>query len=296
MNNARIWVLGASDPEMTAIETLLRDYGEHVVHAIRADGQRVHPGNAYADGITANVGSDLLDAGGFLAVHYVVVECGVRSLYGCAPTVIIDHHRPGDAGYGRPPAEFLSASSIGQVIAELARLRGDDPEDALRSASTDVILCAAADHCLAAAYRGECPGVDPDALMRWRVSSRAAFQGRTEAEILADIDAARKRLREAVTRVEREWPMGGGVVEHHLPDAPYADLRGQPTVPELPEAACREGIPFLADVTERDGRRKCVLQAASADLVSHFMSGEIVAGLTDIYGDPARGIAGGYYA
>jgi hypothetical protein len=31
------------------------------------------------------------------------------------------------------------------------------------------VLAAAADHCLAAAYRGECHGVDPDALMRWRV-------------------------------------------------------------------------------------------------------------------------------
>src|SRR5690606_27510283 len=26
----------------------------------------------------------------------------------------------------------------------------------------DIVYTAAADHCLAAAYRGECPGVDPD--------------------------------------------------------------------------------------------------------------------------------------
>jgi hypothetical protein len=36
------------------------------------------------------------------------------------------------------------------------------------------VLAAAADHCLAAAYRGECPGVDPDALMRWRVAPSGA--------------------------------------------------------------------------------------------------------------------------
>lgn len=41
----------------------------------------------------------------------------------------IDHHRTGDPGYGRPPEEFLSASSIGQVIAELARF-GRLPEPA----------------------------------------------------------------------------------------------------------------------------------------------------------------------
>src|SRR5690606_4181877 len=33
------------------------------------------------------------------------------------------------------------------------------------------VFAAAADHCLAAAYRGECPGIDPNALMRWRVET-----------------------------------------------------------------------------------------------------------------------------
>src|SRR5690606_8892557 len=33
---------------------------------------------------------------------------------------VIDHHRPGDPGFGKSPAEFMSASSIGQTIAELA--------------------------------------------------------------------------------------------------------------------------------------------------------------------------------
>src|SRR5690606_41990813 len=36
--------------------------------------------------------------------------------------VRIDHHRPGDPGYGRPPHEFLSVSSVGQVVVVLARL------------------------------------------------------------------------------------------------------------------------------------------------------------------------------
>lgn len=295
MLTSRVWILGASDPEMTMIEKLLRDCGEHVAYAT-VGGKRVHPGNAYAAS-DCRWTLDPADCTGpsWSGVTHMVECCAIQTA-GILPTVvIIDHHRPGDPGYGRPPAEFLAASSIGQVVAELARLRGCDAEDALCSASREIVLCAAADHCLAAAYRGECPGVDPDALMRWRVSSRAAFQGRTEAEILADIDATRRILRAAVQRIELEHPMGGGVVEHHLPDAPFADLRGQ-SIPELPEAACREGIPFLADVTERDGRRKCILQAASPDLVARFIAGKIVKGLTEIYGDPARGFAGGYYA
>jgi hypothetical protein len=106
--------------------------------------------------------------------------------------VIIDHHNPGDPGYGRSPAEFLPASSIGQVIAILGddriainrhTLSAESPQDlylvpagALADDSdpawclgtgfvpTDIVLTAAADHCLDAARRGECPGVDPDDL------------------------------------------------------------------------------------------------------------------------------------
>src|SRR5690606_15675856 len=87
------------------------------------------------------------------------------------------------------PAEFLAASSIGQVIAELTRLGklpAQEPEA--------FVLVAAADHCLGAAYRGECPGVDPDALMHWRVAQRAQFQGRAAGQILDDIERARDLL------------------------------------------------------------------------------------------------------
>ena len=71
---------------------------------------------------------------------------------------------------------------------------------------------------------------------------------------------------------------------------------GDETIPELPEAAAREGIPFTAKVKDRDGREKVVLQAASPELVRRFLAGEIITGLTGLYGDPARGFAGGYVA
>src|SRR5690606_35947049 len=121
------------------------------------------------------------------------------ALTGSYPEIIrIDHHRPGDPGYGRSPEEFLPASSIGQVWASLLRLRNDGWDSPLYSGTGSVywndrrwygdtpygqvdvpealLLVAAADHCLAAAYRGECPGVDPDKLMQWRVETRAEFQ------------------------------------------------------------------------------------------------------------------------
>ena len=91
-----------------------------------------------------------------------LVECQVE---GQDAAFRADHHRPGDPGFDAPPAEYWRGSSLGQVATHL----GVEPTPALR-------LVAAADHCLAAAYRGACPDVDPDALMRWRAETRAQFQ------------------------------------------------------------------------------------------------------------------------
>lgn len=330
----RVWILGASDPEMEMIEELLRACGEEVIHALDDRGERVHPGNAYRcptpevpDGATV-----------------YAVECIDTLPEGW---VRIDHHRPGDPGYGRSPEEFLPASSIGQVIAELARLgrlppaprqaggisssiyddgwdrgfpswvpwqrghqlsvgtpgqwvlrgyRGlwavgeavESPRHYLVAyVPTDFILAAAADHCLAHAYAGECPGVNPDALMRWRVEQRARFQGRSVDDVLADVEAAREVLWE-VPLVE----LSASLVGSH---AVVYDLRGR-DFPELPEAAAREGVAYLATVTERDGRRKVVLGGHTTPaVVRAFMEHWAPAhGLMDIYGDPARGFAGAY--
>ena len=141
--------------------------------------------------------------------------------------------------------------------------------------------------CLEAAYRGQCPGVDPDELMRWRAESRAAFQKRSVEDVLRDVEAARRELLLAVTEEQANVDMGWPAQRE------YADLRGR-QIPELPEAACREGISFLSAVKDRDGREKVVLQAAPAELVRRFLAGELVPGLCDYYGDPARGFAGGY--
>lgn len=97
------FVLGAPDPEMAEIERLLRAHGAstRIVHAAH-DGKRVHPGNAYAA-----TGTDRRILG-----EAITVEC---SVYGVTPATLVDHHRPGDPGYGRPPGAFWEASSLGQV-------------------------------------------------------------------------------------------------------------------------------------------------------------------------------------
>ena len=318
----RLFVLGAADPEMAAIESLLSAAGEQFCYAT-VGGVRCHPGNAYK-------ADDISDGHAWGAVTHLV-ECappaglcehcgdlrdmtphGLSYNLGIAdagspggqgscgdchswiwpiirPTVVVvDHHRPDDPGYGLSPADFVEASSIGQVVDLLG---GNCP---VLPDGTDVRLVAAADHCLDAAYRGLCPGVDPDELMRWRARSRAAFQKREVADVIRDIEAATKRLTEAATDwAEDESQTGYIAVGKHK----SADLRGY-SIPELPEASARCGIPFLSDVSDRDGRKKVVLMGCGQhpDLLAQFMSGTLVPGLVDIYGgDPTRGFAGGYY-
>jgi len=252
---------------MELIERLLRKCGESVVYATDALGYRVHPGNAYRCPTPS-----VPEGSTVYAVECIDVlpEGWVR----------IDHHRPGDPGYGCPPSVFFPASSIGQVITELDLLGVAD-----RLSAADIIEAihaAAADHCLAAAYRGECPGVDPDALMRWRVKTRAAFQGRSAEELLADVERARAALREAPS-----IDLGAG--------ASVRDMRDT-FVPELPEAAVRDGVAYLGVVTDRDGCRKVVLGGhTTPETVRTFMDQWAPAQrLVAIYGDPARGFAGGY--
>jgi len=289
---ARLWILGAADPEMAAIETLLRQFGEKTAFATLR-GQRVTPGTAYtADGQTCDSLEGLEEV--------ILVECELPEFFAGdpAPKVShVDHHYAGDPGYGKGPEDFLRASSIGQTYLrlntgsrfELTKLGwGDahemnpesgDPGSILVLLPKELVLTAAADHCLAHAYDGECPGVNPDELMAWRAASRAAFQKRTVEAVLADVAAARDALATAP-----EVRIAGAI----------KDLRGK-SVPELPEAAARDGVAFLAEMKEKDGRTKVVLQAAAPDQIEAFMKYWAPdQGLTDIYGDPRRGFCGAY--
>src|SRR5690606_564683 len=133
--DSRIWVLGAPDPAMAAIEALLLECGERVVYATTPAGERIRPGQQASpvhigDATTVyTVECDPPLACGTAEdesdVGQVVIDGGLyasaRNCRGIS-VIRIDHHQPGDPGYGRPPAEFLAASSIGQVIRELARI------------------------------------------------------------------------------------------------------------------------------------------------------------------------------
>jgi hypothetical protein len=307
----RLWLLGAEDPEMLAIAELLTVAGETVEYAT-AGGKPVHPGNAYQ--------ADAPDLGEEVGTLYLV-ECGLAPTATAAVREVrrIDHHNPGDPGHGRPPEEFLPASSIGQVVAELARMENlpedwgylsaaapsrpgeflppsDDFPDWLvgvpiRPSGADyavipdeVILTAAADHCLAAALQGACPDVKPDDLMAF-LARRDGYEG--------EIEAARKAL-EAAPRVE----IGG---------LPIVDLRGLPP-PSLPRSravasvAGMAGVGYISLAPKREGERpKVVIGGCGAGTVPGtapvvaFLGGWAASqGLVEPYGDSVRGFAGAY--
>lgn len=289
-------IFGASDPEATIAKGIARSCGYDVAVATKG-GQPVTPPSAYeADGINPMPHPD---------ATVVAFECGGPAIP--ADAVVIDHHRPGDPGYSRPPEEFLAASSLGQLVALAARRdeldKADWPYSAAEAAVGDfvfadgrwvvgcpravlvvpaeVILASAADHCLEKAYRGLCPGVDPDQLMRWRIASRAAYQKRPPEKIEKEVEAARAALRAAPV-----WAGHHLAVKYQLKDFTAG------SIPELPEAAAREGLPFIACLEDKAGK-KIVVQAAPPELVEAFLKGEIMP-LRKLYGDPARGFAGGY--
>lgn len=262
-----LFVLGAGDPEMVAIRQLLAAEEVPWVQA-RVRGKRVYPANAYRAALPQEADAALARGA---AVY--CVEC-----VGALPPGVhrIDHHHPGDPGYGRPPVEFWAASSLGQTVQVLTAALGH-----AIAVTPEMRLTAASDHCLGAAYRGACPGIAPDDLMHWHVAARARYEQRPVTALLADVAATRAALRSA-PRVTL------------APGVRVADMRELPDA-ELLIAAPREGQCCLSALTARDGRTKIGCLVGSPEQIRAFMQQWAPAhGLVDIYGDPVRGFAGAY--
>jgi hypothetical protein len=301
-NIKRLWVLGAADPEMNEIERLLRDRGEAVFHARskHTGGPRVHPGDAYQGKACPGLIAAADDAG---TVYIYKVECEVWvesdactvGGFGFDPILVyhtVDHHRAGDPGFGAPPEEYMRGSSLGQVLL----LLGISPTYQQR-------LIAAADHCLAAAYRGDCPGVLGDDLLRHRAAEKAAFQDRPVDAVLADIESTIRALVAAPKVHLGALACQSHADGYHLGDCEpepcrhiyVHDMRRESGVwPELPEAATNIGRSYIAGpLTGIDGRRK-IVASGSPDEIRAFFSWAQAQGYTDAYGDPQRGFAGAY--
>lgn len=252
-NNIDFFVLGTPDHEMREIERVCQERGLAFGYAT-IGGRVVHSYEAHdADDVTCRIP---------LGARVVTVECSVMGL---RADVAIDHHRPGDAGFGKPPERYLEGSSIGQFLRHI----GLEPTQRQR-------VIAAADHCLSSAYQGLCPGVSLQELVDFREETRSRARNISREELRRQIQEASRFLRSAPS-IE----LGGTQV------AWIEDL----AMPEVSEASAREGIPYMYTKRQHDGRKKAGIQSAPAHLVQTWLQ---ECGLSVTYGDPARGFAGGY--
>lgn len=249
------FVLGAPDHEMQEIERVCIEEGISCAYATLG-GSIVRSHEAYsADGLTA----PLVPPGSRL----VFVECAVMGL---RYDDIVDHHTPGDPGFGKTPQEYYEGSSLGQFLNMLGR----QPTPQQR-------VIAAADHCLTAAYQGLCPGVDPKDLRAFREQTRSKARGLPVDELRRQIDQASQALQEA-PRLE----VAGTQVA-------WFD-EGPPC--ETSEASARLATPYMYVRRQDDGRLKAGIRSAPAPVVDYWIRN---CGLNQVYGDPQRGFAGGYY-
>lgn len=291
-----LFILGADDFEMRAIAQLLTDAGLPYAHAT-CNKRRIRPGET-ADGHNAMRA----------AQHYVQVEC--QGLwFSSHDSTAIDHHGSHErARWG--PADFLRASSLGQIIELLAELDklpwaaedmgetehpgnpsagswqnldGDyimfasmlhKDETSTRSAYAPVylygirsgrclryeipqalVLEAAADHCMAAAAAGRCPGVDPQAL--WEHLARTRGEA-LAPEMSTQARAALLQVAVDVLTEAPEHPLLPGFADLTSADPGTAkDARGMrwpPGLRMLPLAAMATGRAYIVRCIRADGR------------------------------------------
>jgi len=259
------FVLGAQDPEMREIERVVGDAGFVRVHAAH-DGRRCTPMTAYAANGVVDLGLDGIARPRVLPpkAPAVFVEC---NLHDWQPAARVDHHHPGDPGFTAEPKDYLLGSSLGQVLRLLER-----------EATETQRLLAASDHCLSAAYQGECPGVDPNELLFLRASWQAKITGRTLSDVMEGILDAAKRVR-----------------RHR--DSEFAESRFlDPTqIPrDLPEGSAYAGIPVRYRSMLPDGTLKEMFKGGTPEAVEAFMAEHRDAGRS-VYGNPHRGYAGAYF-
>lgn len=308
-----IWVLGAPDAEMTAIENLLRECGQPFLYALGSFPRETEAGDITAlrvrPGQTATAAGETYPTGDVvwydLAASFPGRKVIAIEVAGPWGQPAIDHHDEHPLA-SAPPEEFLRASSLGQVISRLAQMEalpagwgGDFLESigtrglpsgelimspggwsvvsngCFRIIPQALVMEAAADHCLAAAFAGACPGIDPvEGGNFWRTivaSRRAVFApDMSEEEYAAALARAQLTLRTGPPALDLDpipEDVEEGVAypsrESLVRDLTHLDPFGRPaagTGERYPDAfqfgplvGAITGLGYLVRVVNRDG-------------------------------------------
>jgi hypothetical protein len=258
------FLLGATDAEMVLIEKILRHFNIHFGYAT-LKGNRVSSSQAYtADGSSTEIPD---------GAQVVTVECACE---GITPAVKIDHHNPGDTGYGLCPELFAEAASIGQVVELLSHLRYEEVEIVFPMWR----LAAAGDHCPAAAYQGKCPGISVEEFREYRLAGAAEFQKKDIEVLRAEVVAGMGILQglEDVYHQGVKWKNAIGI-----------------QVPQLPHVAAMLAMPtcYSMDLPKENEVKVGIIGSDEPAVIEAWMN-FYADKLLRLYGDPARGYAGGY--
>lgn len=227
-----IFVLGATDNEMAAIELLLTTLDYPFIYASIGD-KRVNSSNANAAD-AVHIPTHLIP---------VFVECRCKGTYDNA--VIVDHHQEGDPGFGKPPAQYWEGSSIGQVANLIDILQ-----------NREMSLYAAADHCLTDAYLGNCPGISKADMKYFRVSLASQNQKKPMSLVVEQMSQALIEM-QSMPKIT-------------IGETQVVNARGR-DIPMASEAAASEAIAYLYDMQMKDGRVKVGLLNAPPEVTRLWM-------------------------
>ena len=257
------FVLGGSDTEMKHIERVLLEQGHEVIKA-EIEGIRVTRGQAYRADYPVP------------RIRDVWVECQhadytKREMYSLGID-IVDHHYEGDPGYGKPPAEYWEASSIGQVY-NLLGLESD----------YEARMIAAGDHCLYAAYHSMCPGIDKEDCKSYRMSY---FGSNSRPKKFASEFGSATMLAKSCETIK-------------LGDLTVVDLTPmtEKHYSWLSDISCLLNMKFatIRPHHKKEGMTKYFVGNLARKEIDYFMN-ELVPTLGDevisVYGDPTRQFAG----
>lgn len=257
------FVLGGSDTEMKHIESVVRQAG-HLVIKASVKGTRVTRARAYnADHPSPQVGDVWVEC-----QHKDYTKKEMHSL----GVDIVDHHYEGDPGYGRPPAEYWSASSVGQVYSILSLERTELAN-----------MIAAGDHCLYAAYHNMCPDVDQKDFIAHRMAHFGKF---------SDPDKFSAEYNKVVTAFKRCGVIKLGSLE----------VRDLTPITEryhswLADISCLLNIKYVTITPHRkkNGTVKYFVGNLSRKEIRYFTD-ELIPSIANevisVYGDPLRQFAG----
>jgi len=293
----RIFIIGSKDMSMDSAELLFKLTGSDFTRATYK-GKRVHSRDAY------NMKADTVDTTGYDDV--IFIECNVPIIGDPTNIINIGHQKRWEYGYGKPPEEFWGASSLGQIWDMVVRGESTPKSRYKYVASSEYLSWA---------YKNRCTGIRPDFLFERRVRTKAAYRKKTENFIKDDIDRASKVLDNIIKMGNILHMNGEDVIDlrdgfeicnkcrriifsdsvvYPPEDSSCLHLKSIKAYDfsELLEASAKNGIPILLTKLDKGGCETKFFISASDGRGAHELMHKW--NLKDIYGDPGRGMVGGY--